>query len=39
MQTDNKQTHVKACENSGLTKAADAQEQGINSKIFGRWCR
>jgi hypothetical protein len=39
MQTNDKRTHVKAWQNSGLTKAAYAREQGINGKTFSRWCR
>ncbi len=39
MQADEKQVHVKAWQTSGLTKAAYAQEHGINSKTFSRWCR
>ena len=39
MQQHEKQAHVKAWQNSGLTKAAYARQHGINSKTFGRWCR
>ncbi len=39
MQQHEKQAHVNAWQNSGLTKAAYARQHGINSKTFGRWCR
>jgi len=39
MQQHEKQAHVNAWKNSGLTKAAYARQHGINSKTFGRWCR
>lgn len=39
MQQHEKQAHVNAWQNSGLTKAAYARQHSINSKTFGRWCR
>ncbi len=39
MQQHEKQAHVNAWQNSGLTKAAYARQHGINTKTFGCWCR
>ncbi len=39
MHSEEKQSHVKAWQASGLTKAAYARNHDINSKTFGRWCQ
>ncbi len=39
MDAKEKQSHVKAWQTSGLTKAAYARKHHINSKTLSRWCQ
>jgi transposase-like protein len=39
MHAQEKQSHVKAWQTSGLTKSAYARKHGINSKTLSRWCQ
>ncbi len=39
MHAEEKQSHVKAWQTSGLTKSAYARKHSINSKTLSRWCR